>query len=149
MIKTILLAIWVCAVALGANFGFSLFKDHRAHAVAEGPKNALDVRKLKEISVPTIRDGVVKGYIVVKVSYVVDVSKIAEARISPDAFVADEVFSYLYSDHEIDYNRLERYDIAKFKNEVINRTNTRLHTKIVSDLSLQEFTYMKASEASR
>lgn len=149
MIKTIFIASWACIVALGVNQGYAWFKGRRADAQSHESKNTLEVRKLKELSVPTIRDGAVKGYIVVKLNYLADVARLSALGISTDPFVADEAFSYLYSDQTIDYNKLERYDVAKFKATVQKRTNERVHSEIVTDVMLQEFTFMRTTEIAR
>ena len=149
MIKTVLTAVWVCVVAFGVNYGYGLFKERRASASTRDTQNTLEVRKLKEMSVPTIRDGAVKGYIVVKLSYVSDTAKLTALGISTDPFLADEAFSYLYSDQSIDYNKLERYDVEKFKATVMKRTNARVRADVVTDITLQEFNYMSSTEVGR
>lgn len=143
MIKAILAAIWTASVAVGANYGYAWVKARRGESAIHEAKSSREVRKLKEISVPTIREGAVKGYIVVKLAYVVDASKQSSIDVAPDAFVADEAFSYLYSDETIDYNRLDRYDVAKFKATIIKRVNERLHADVVTDVALQGFNYMR------
>lgn len=149
MIRSILLAVWVSVITVAANAAYVWVQRHRDAPAETESKSAREVRKLKEISVPTIRDGVIKGYIVIKLNYVVDAAKAASAGISPDAFVMDEAFTYLYADSKIDYNRLERYDIASFKAAVLSKTNERLHAPVVTDVAVQEFTFMRPTENRR
>lgn len=149
MIKAILLALWVSVITVAANAAYTwVQRQHESPSETE-PKSAREVRKLKEISVPTIRDGLIKGYIVIKLNYVVDAAKAASTGISPDAFVMDEAFTYLYADSKIDYNRLDRYDIAAFKASVQNKTNERLRAPVVTDIAVQEFTFMRQTENRR
>lgn len=147
MIRSALIAFWACVVALGANVAYGRVVAAMAtHAAPNTAKLALEVRKLKEINIPAIKDGEIKGYVVVQVSYTADAEKAKALGFSPDAFVSDGLFSHIYDDRSIDFGDLKHYDIKKMVAEVIERTNKRLATEVVKDVAVQEFTFMRQTE---
>ena len=86
MTKIILVGFWACLTTLAAGYATNYVREVIARQpVAAAATPARESRKTKEIDIPKIRDGVVKGYIVVQLSFVVDDSaekkKSAPARI--------------------------------------------------------------------
>jgi hypothetical protein len=147
MTKTLFVAIWACLIAMAANFGTISLLQTRASRAAQPPAAASDVRKTKEINIPIIRDGAVKGYVVTQLSYVVDLAVEKKLATPPDAFVVDEAFRYIYGDEKIDFARLDKLELGKMTQDLIQKINSRLKAGVVTDMGILECNFFLASEA--
>jgi hypothetical protein len=147
MIKTLFVAIWSCLVMVGAGFGANyVMKMQSAKEAAKHEEAGFETRKTRELNVPIIRDGAVKGYVVVQLNYVVDLAIAKKLPTPPEAFVVDETFQYIYGDEKIDFAHLDRVDIGKMTETLIQRINTRLRSNVVTDMGVAEFNFLVNSE---
>jgi hypothetical protein len=105
-----------------------------------------EARKTHEINVPRIKDGAIKGYAVMLLSYTVDLSALKTAAIAPDSILVDEAFRYVYNDDTIDFDHLDRFDFAKMSKALVGAINARVKSDVVIDVGVQEFTYEPVSE---
>jgi len=147
MIKIILVGFWACLTTLAAGYAMSHLREAGAKPQVAAAASARETKKTKEINVPKIRDGVVKGYVVAALSYVVDPTALKKSPIAPDAFVVDEAFRYLYDDSTIDFDHLDAFDLNKMTKTLIKNVNARLNAPIVVDMGIQEFTFLSATQA--
>jgi hypothetical protein len=148
MIKIILVGFWACLTTLAAGYAMN----HLREAAARQPVAAVatpvrEFKKTKEIDVPKIRDGVVKGYIVVQLSYVVDDNAQKKTPLPPDPFIVDEAFRYIYDDPAIDFDHLDAFDINKMTKSLISNVNTRMTAPVVVDIGIQELTFLSTAQA--
>jgi len=147
MIKTLFVAIWACLVMVGATFGASyMMKMQTEKETAKSTDAAFETRKSRELSIPIIRDGAVKGYVVVQLNYVVDLEAAKTLPAPPEAFVIDETFQYIYGDEKIDFAHLDRVDIGKMTEILIQKINTRLRSNVITDMGVVEFNFLVNSE---
>jgi hypothetical protein len=147
MIKTLFVAIWACLVMVGATFGASyVMKMQSAKETAKPAETAFETRKSRELNIPIIRDGAVKGYVVVQLNYVVDLEAAKTLPAPPEAFVIDETFQYIYGDEKIDFAHLDRVDIGKMTESLIQKVNTRLRSNVITDMGVVEFNFLVNSE---
>jgi hypothetical protein len=116
-----------------------------AHSAAAA-SGATEARKTHEINVPRIKDGVVKGYAVMLLSYSVDMSALRTAAMAPDSILVDEAFRYVYDDDTIDFDHLDRFDLAKMSKALARAVNARVKADVVVDVGVQEFTYAPISD---
>jgi hypothetical protein len=105
-----------------------------------------EARKTHEINVPRIKDGAVKGYAVMLLSYTVDLSALRTAAMAPDSILVDEAFRYVYNDDTIDFDHLDRFDLARMSKAIARAVNTRVKADVVVDVGVQEFTYAPISD---
>ncbi len=141
MIRSLIVAVVALAAALVGAFGARqavVFNEHRASAVVA---RSTESRKTHEINVPRIKDGVVKGYAVLILSYTVDVAALKTAEMAPDAILVDEAFRYVYGDDTIDFDHLDRFDFAKMSKALVRAVNDRVKAEALVDVGVQEFTY--------
>jgi hypothetical protein len=147
MIKIILVGFWACLTTLAAGYAVS-----RLHEASPKPSIAANAtpresKKTKEINVPKVRAGAVKGYIVAQLSYVVDSAVAKKNPLPPDAFVVDEAFRYLYDDNTIDFDHLDAFDLNTMKKAVMKNVNARLNAEVVVDMGIEEFVFLSAAQA--
>lgn len=141
MIRSAVLALIACAAATAGEVGTrQAIAYNRERATAAAP-HATVTRKTHEINVPRIKNGMVKGYAVLTLSYTVDVGALQRAAMAPDAIVVDEAFRYVYNDDTIDFDHLDRFDFAKMSKALTLAVNARVKSDVLVDVGVQEFTY--------
>jgi hypothetical protein len=146
MIKLILIGAWACFATLASSYATNYFRAVVAKSSAEKSAAIIETKATKEIDIPQIRDGALKGYVVTQFVYTMNVAAEKKLPVSPDPFVVDEAFRYIFNDDSIDLVNLKKYDLQKFTSTVIKNVNQRLKADVVSDLAIQEFTFLTATE---
>jgi hypothetical protein len=150
MIKTLAVAIWTVAALVGGSYGAAyVMKAQAARASATPEDLAFETRKTHEISVPILRDGAVKGYVVLQLNYVVDLEAAKKLQVPPEPFVVDEAFQFVYGDERIDFSHLDRVDIGKMTETLIQRVNTRLAANVITDMGVVEFNFLINTEGGK
>ncbi len=147
MIRIIMIGFWACLTTLAAGYATTHFRAMAARPAVVEANAPKEVKKTKEFNVPKIRDGVVKGYIVAQLSYVVDNSAAAKAPLPPDAFIVDEAFRYIYNDPSIDFDHLETFDLTKMTKALVKNVDARLGANVITDIGIQEFTFLTVAQA--
>ena len=141
MIKAVLIGLVAAGAAIAAQVGtdkvLALREAHSASTVAR----STEARKTHEINVPRIKDGAIKGYAVMLLSYTVDLGALKTAAMAPDSILVDEAFRYVYDDDTIDFDHLDRFDLAKMSKALARSVNARVKADVVVDVGVQEFTY--------
>jgi hypothetical protein len=146
MIRTIVIALMASAATVGAEIGTRQIAVLRQERNAAATARATEARKTHEINVPRIKDGAVKAYAVILLSYSVDVAALRSATMAPDSVLVDEAFRYVYSDDTIDFDHLDHFDFAKMSKALIRAVNTRVKGDVLVDVGVQEFTYAPIGE---
>jgi len=146
MMKTVFVGLWACLITVAASYGMSSVMQARANRPSQPPVAASEMRKTKEINVPIIRDGAVKGYVVAQLSYVVDVAVEKKLATPPDAFIVDEAFRYIYGDEKIDFARLEKLDLEKMTRVLIQKINSRLKADVLTEMGILECNFFLTAE---
>ena len=149
MIRSLLLAVWAAAVALAAERGAGMVEARReaARIAAEKPAEVrVETRKAKPVSVPISRGGQMRGYVVMNIAYVVDVAAAAAFGRDIEPYLLEQAFAALYADASFDADRLDAYDLARFKATLGERLAQRLGAPVVRDLLIQEFNYVAAAD---
>ena len=147
MIKSLFIGVWACLFALGANYGAAVWLQSRANKPTPSTVTASEARKSKEINIPIIREGMVKGYVVAQFSYVVDLGIAQKIGFPPDAFVVDEAFQYIYTDEKIDFAHLDRLELDKMTQALILKVNTRLRANVITEMGVLECNFLLNAEA--
>jgi len=141
MIRVIFLALLASLATVGAEMGTREVLAFGEPHTTRTPAGATEARKTREINVPRIKDGAIKGYAVMLLSYTVDVGALRKAAMAPDSILVDEAFRYVYNDDTIDFDHLDRFDIAKMAKALTRSVNARVKGDVLVDVGVQEFTY--------
>jgi len=145
MMKAVLVGVAAVASVIVGQMGADTFLAMR-QARSTAATRTTEARKTHEINVPRIKDGAIKGYAVMLLSYTVDLSALKTAAIAPDSILVDEAFRYVYNDDTIDFDHLDRFDFAKMSKALVGAINARVKSDVVVDVGVQEFTYEPVSE---
>ena len=84
MIKAALIGLAAVAAAIAGEMGTDRVLALREARPAASAARATEARKTHEIKVPRIKDGAVKGYAVMLLSYTVDLNALKTAAMAPD-----------------------------------------------------------------
>ena len=146
MMKAVLVGVAAVASVIVGQMGADTFLAMRRARSTAAATRTTEARKTHEINDPRIKDGAIKGYAVMLLSYTVDLSALKTAAIAPDSILVDEAFRYVYNDDTIDFDHLDRFDFAKMSKALVGAINARVKSDVVVDVGVQEFTYEPASE---
>jgi hypothetical protein len=146
MIRAIVIGLLASAATITAELGTRQILVLREQHTASSPQRTTEARKTHEINVPRIKDGSVKGYAVMLLSYTVDVGALRAAAMAPDSILVDEAFRYVYGDDTIDFDHLDRFDFAKMSKALIRAVNERVKGDVLVDIGVEEFTYAPISD---
>lgn len=152
MIRTLGVALWAAAVALGAERGVVIVEARREAArlaALKPPETKIETRKAKPLSVPISRGGQMRGYVVMNLAYMVDSAAAAAFGRDIEPYLLDEAFSTLYADAGFDADHLDSYDLAGFKARLGERLKERLGGPVVRDVLVQEFNYVAVADMRR
>jgi hypothetical protein len=141
MMRTMAIALFASIAVVAGEIGAREAIAWTQSRAAATPARATESRKTREINVPRIKDGMVKGYAVMMLSYTVDLGAMKQAAMAPDAILVDEAFRYVYNDDTIDFDHLDRFDFAKMSKAVAHSVNERVKAEALIDVGVQEFTY--------
>ena len=146
MMKAVLVGVAAVASVIVGEMGADKVLAMRQTRSTAAATRTTEARKTHEINVPRIKDGAIKGYAVMLLSYTVDLSALRGAAMAPDSILVDEAFRYVYNDDTIDFDHLDRFDLAKMSKARARAVNARVKADVVVDVGVQEFTYAPISE---
>ena len=109
MIKTLLIGLWVCIVALGSSYFFvQMNNSSAAHVASEGEAGAevIEFIKTDMMSVPVIKVGKVQGYLVAQLSFAVNKTETAKLLFEPTPYLVDVAYRTIYENSVVDYSRV-------------------------------------------
>ena len=146
MIKAAVIGVVAAAAAIAAEMGTNHILAVRQAQTTVAVERTTEARRTHEINVPRIKDGAVKGYAVMTLSYTVDLKALRTAAMAPDSILIDEAFRYVYDDDTIDFDHLDRFDLSKMSKAIARAVNARVKGDVVVDVGVQEFTYAPISD---
>ncbi|MDP2357200.1 MAG: hypothetical protein Q8M31_14215 [Beijerinckiaceae bacterium] len=145
MIHSLLLGVLAAIFALAGTWlsdNVNLFaKDGSENAA----KPAYQVKKAGTLNVPILRQGELKGYLVVRLAYATDGSIASVDANTLEALVQDEVFRTLYSDTSINPQKLELFDLNGLAKQLAERIRGRISSDSFKDILISEFSYVPVS----
>lgn len=143
MIKTLLIGLWVCVVALGSSY-FSARMGNGSSAATATAEEAAAVEYIKTdmISVPIIRSGKVQGYLVTQLSFAVNKAETTKLAFEPTPYLIDSAFRSIYENSSFDFSRLEPQDLASLSAKIAESANIKLGGPVVKDVLVNEVNYL-------
>ena len=151
MLKTLLVAVWVGAVALFATYAAAFWTiTHASNGEAHAePAGTFETLKTRAISVPMVADGAVQGYVVAQFMVTSNSTITKKLGLNPEPFVIDEAFRTLYGDPKLDFRHLDRYDLTNLTKDLVTRVNARLEPGALKDILVQDFNFLSRDDLRR
>lgn len=147
MIKFIVAALWLCAVAIGATF-YS-FQNAAAKMGAPAPPplfGGLEHIKTDIVSVPVMKDGQVTGYFLTRLVYAVEPQKLAKLSVPADALIVDQVYSYVYGNPDLDFAERETLDLNEFRTGIRKKINEKVGEDLVHEVLVEQVDFLSKEE---
>jgi hypothetical protein len=149
MIKLLVMAIWASMAALLASSAGSHWQASRATTPQANAARNYEFHKTRVINVPIVSDGVLEGYVIAQFLYAIDAKGAETLTVSPDAFLMDHAFRTLYGDPRLDFRHLEKYDMSGLMADLKTMLNQKLGEGMISEVLIQDFSYMSKEQAPR
>jgi flagellar basal body-associated protein FliL len=147
VIKTLIIGLWVCGVALGSSYFFVRMQSNASAHVASAEEAAVvEFIKTDMVSVPVIRSGKVQGYFVVQLSFAVNKVETAKLAFEPTPYLVDTAYRTLYENAELDFSNIVPQDLSLLAKKIVEVSNTKLGATVVTDVLLNEVNYVPRDE---
>lgn len=147
MVRTALIAIWVCVVMAGSVYAAVQFG-----AAPEEKKETqeffggLDYVKSDIISVPIISEGKIGGYVVAQFVFTIDGTIFRQLSVPPNVFIIDEAFRALYAGEVVDFKNMKKYDIDGLKKKIAMNVNERFKADLIKDVLIERLNFIPLNE---
>ena len=147
MIKFVVAAIWVCAVAIGAVFYSFQMASAKIDAPAPAPLlGGLDYVKTDIVSVPVLRDGRIGGYFLTRLVYTGEAKNLARLSVPAAALFTDEIYSYVYGNPQLDFVNHETLDLDSFRAGLRDSINKRVGEGVVNEVLIEQGDFLSKEE---
>jgi hypothetical protein len=146
VIKIIVVGLWVCAITVASCYGAVLYFSGKSSEADSGAFGGIDYIKTDMTSVPVIRNGAVKGYVVVQLVFAADSYKMKELKLEPAPFLLDEAFRVIYADERTNFNHLEKQELAELTGKIMENANKRLKSELIKEVLIQQLNYVAKDE---
>lgn len=145
MIKLMVAALWISVVTTGAVFYSFQAAQAPDEAASEAEASAfygLDYVRTGVISVPIFDKGRVQGYFLARLVFTADGQRLAQLKLPAEALFADQVYSYLYANPQIDFTKRDDLDVDSFRASLRTSLNERLGEDFVREVLIEQVDYL-------
>jgi len=147
VIKTLLIGLWVCIVALGSSYFFvQMNNSSAAHVVPAEEAEVIEFIKTDMVSVPVIKEGKVQGYLVAQMSFAVNKTETKKLAFEPTPYLVDVAYRALYENSAIDFAQLQPQDLTLLAKKIAEGANAKLGGEVVKDVLMNEINYVPRDE---
>ena len=147
MIKFVVAGLWLCAVSIGAViYSFQVAGAKTTVEPAAALLGGLDYVKTDVLSVPVLRRGGVVGYFLTRLVYTVDPVEIKELSVPPLTLINDQVYTYLFTNPNIDFSQIDTLDLDTFRNGLRDSINKRIGKDMIHDIMIEQIDFLSKSE---
>lgn len=147
MIKFVVAAIWVCAVAIGAVF----YSFQTASAKIDAPPpppllGGLDYVKTDIVSVPVLTNGRIGGYFLTRLVYTAEAKNLARLSVPAEALLTDQIYSYVYGNPQLDFVNHETLDLDVFRAGLRDSINKRVGEDLINEVLIEQVDFLSKEE---
>jgi flagellar basal body-associated protein FliL len=147
VIKFIGAAVWICIATLGAVF--FAFQSSEAKTDTDASSallGGLDYIKTDVISVPVLSKAGVDGYFLARLVYTVKPEQMKKLSIPADSLIADQVYTYLFANKQIDFSERANFDLDTFRNGIRDSVNTRVGEDLIREVIVEQIDFISKAE---
>lgn len=147
MIKFVVAGLWLCAVTIGAVFyAFQTASAPTAKEPDPALLGGLDYVKTEVQSVPVLRQGGIVGYFLARFVYTVDPHEAKKLTVPASSLIADELYTYLFSNPDIDFTKVETLDVDALRNGVREAINKRIGSEFIHDVIIEQLDFLSKDQ---
>lgn len=145
MIKLMVAALWISIATTGA----LLFSFHWAQAPHDTSEQAelpsfkgLDFVRTGIISVPVFEKGRVHGYFLTRLVFTAKAARLAQLKLPAEALLADQVYTHLYANPQIDFTHRDDLDVDAFRAGIRDGVNQRIGEELIHEVLIEQVDYL-------
>jgi flagellar basal body-associated protein FliL len=147
VIKFIAAAVWICIATLGAVFYAFQTSEAKTEAADAGTSlGGLDYIKADVISVPMLTKDGVDGYFLARLVYTVEAERAKTMSIPAESLIADQVYTYLYANKQIDFSERQNFDLDEFRNGIRDSINKRVDEELIREVIVEQIDFLSKAE---
>jgi hypothetical protein len=147
--KLLLGGIWVCAVTSASVYFASWNAGSSSAPAEEAILQGIDYVKTRQITVPRIAEGKIQGYVVARFVFTVDAQALHQLAVPPEVFVVDEAFRAIYGDDKLNFDDLQKLELAELTDTITASVNERVQSDLVKETLVEQFDYVPYSSIGR
>lgn len=147
MVKTALIAIWVCVVMASSVYATVMFGSAKPEDKAtEEFFGGLDYVKSDIMSVPIISEGKIGGYVVAQFVFTIDGTIMRKLSVPPNVFIVDEAFRALFTGEVVDFKNMKKYDLDGLKKNIVKNVNMRFKADLIQDVLIERLNFIPSDK---
>ncbi|AXV14463.1 hypothetical protein CYG48_01255 [Neorhizobium sp. SOG26] len=147
MIKILLTGLWVCVVTLGAVYGAVQMNKPAPPVDEEAKKKEMqELVRGESITVPVLSDGVITGYFLSRISFMMDKEKIKGVKLPMTELTTDELFTHLIGNKMVDLSKPGSFELDKFRSNIKDSINKRLGDGLVAEVLVEQLDYLSKED---
>ena len=144
MLRSIILGIWICVVALTSLFSILWLASGNSSTQTIDDKS--EIFKLDSINVPVIEDTLVTGYVIAQLDFVVDPAKSKMLPMPLDVFISGQTYAFLYDRRGQDALKRNVSRLGKAMEDLRNSINTRYNVEVVRAIEVRQLDFLTKDE---
>ena len=148
MIKLLVSGVWICLITLASSYAAVSWTTGPAAGAGEEELllKGLKYEKTSVITVPMLAEGEVQGYIIAQFVFTIDNQVLNQLSVPPHVFLVDEAFRAIYADENLDFDNLQRFDLAALTQRIGDNVNAHLQADVIEDVLVEQFNYLSKEE---
>ncbi len=150
MIKTALIGLWAAVIALASSYltasGTLGAMGLPGAGGGEEAVGGIDYVKTGMTSIPVIRNGEIKGYVIIQLAFATDTALVKKLPVDPTPFLIDEAFRMVFDNTRSNFANLDTAYIAEFSNRIAANANKRLGAGLIKDVLIQQLNYIRKED---
>ena len=147
MAPLFLIGALTCLLALGATYGGFYYRTRPTTSASEAHALHVNTHDLKTITVPMIREGLIRGYVSAEFSIIVPETVSHPQTSEIDSYILDEAYRLIYAETGIEFENIRKTDLNRLTNDIKTRVNARLNREALQDVLIRSFHYVPRDQA--
>lgn len=152
MIKLMVAALWISIATTGAVlYSFQSARAPEETAADKEPDafGGLDYVNTGIISVPVFDEGRVHGYFLARLVFTAERERLAQLKLPAEALIADQVYTHLFANPEIDFTEQDNLDLDAFREGIRAGVNERLGEDFVREVLVEQVDFLSKDEVQK
>jgi hypothetical protein len=146
MTRILVTGFWICAITLLSCYGAVYWGTDLKTGKSEEYLEGLEYQKVRAINVPIIAEGSLQGYVIATLVFTADAKTLRSLSVPPNTFVIDEAFRQIYSDENLDFRKLSKYDVNGLLTNIKKSVNERMGADIIKDILIENFNFVNKND---
>lgn len=146
MLKSIMMSLWLMGLLAGSAYYFGSQPEATGNTGKAESVLSAEYVKLDPITVAVVRSSEVRGYVILEVAIAIDKKARSEAEVPLEYLMRDLVLGHVHTDPNLDFYRLEQYDIGSLGKRLTVDINDKLGKELVKDVLVQDINFVSKED---